>query len=222
MEKNGEQAYSYSDIFVFMGIRQRSIVLFSLGLTALLFFNSCAMKKKGSSGPLYGTVDKSRTSRPGKAPLTDVSGSNRGEYSKNTLDNYAKLLGVDARNLNRSKDLYYFIDNWMGIPHRMGGLDRRGVDCSAFVGMVYQQVFGKDLPRTSRDMADNVKRKYERQLQEGDLVFFSFGGRQVDHVGIYLQNGKFVHVSTKKGVIISNLKDPWYYKYFTRAGSPKV
>lgn len=71
-------------------------------------------------------------------------------------------------------------------------------------------------------MAENIKRKYENQLKEGDLVFFSFGGRQIDHVGVYLHNNKFVHVSTSRGVIISDLKDPWYYRHFTRCGTPKV
>ncbi len=100
-------------------------------------------------------------------------------------------------------------------------MDKRGVDCSGFVTLMYDRIYGKELPRTSRDMADNVKRKYEKQLKEGDLVFFSFGGRNIDHVGIYLHNGKFVHVSTRKGVIISNLNDSWYYKYFKRSGTPK-
>ncbi|HIX54669.1 MAG TPA: C40 family peptidase, partial [Candidatus Sphingobacterium stercoripullorum] len=63
--------------------------------------------------------------------------------------------------------------------------------------------------------------KKERQLSEGDLVFFSFGGRNIDHVGMYLHNGKFVHVSTSKGVIISNLKEQWYHKYFKFGGQIK-
>ena len=142
------------------------------------------------------------------------------EYSGNKLDNYAELLGVKTKDLD-NKSLYLMIDEWMGTPHRMGGMDKRGVDCSGFVTLMYDRIYGKELPRTSRDMADNVKRKYEKQLKEGDLVFFSFGGRNIDHVGIYLHNGKFVHVSTRKGVIISNLNDSWYYKYFKRSGTPK-
>ena len=70
-------------------------------------------------------------------------------------------------------------------------------------------------------MAEDVKRKFEKDLKEGDLVFFDFDGQKFNHVGIYLQNNKFVHASTSKGVIVSDLKDPWYYKYFSRAGSVK-
>ncbi len=170
-------------------------------------FASCGAKKK----TLYGTNHK---------PTVGGSHSAGKKNKSNLTAYYAELLGTDSRSLNA--DLYSFIDDWMGSPHRMGGLTRSGIDCSAFVGMVYNEVYRKDLPRTSRDMAEQIKRKYDDQLKEGDLVFFSFGGRDIDHVGVYLQNGKFVHVSTKQGVVISNLKDVWYYKYLKRCGTPTI
>lgn len=138
--------------------------------------------------------------------------------AKSVVGYYAQLLDSSPKQMNA--DLYAFIDQWMGSPHRMGGLTKSGIDCSAFINLIYQEIYDKSLPRVSRDMAQAVRRKYENKLKEGDLVFFSFGGKSVDHVGLYLHNGKFVHVSTKQGVVISNLKDPWYYKYFTRCGSP--
>jgi lipoprotein Spr len=70
-------------------------------------------------------------------------------------------------------------------------------------------------------MADGIKRKYDNHLVEGDLVFFRFGKKNIDHVGLYLKNNKFVHVSTSKGVIISDLHESWFYKYFVRAGTVK-
>ncbi|WP_118196076.1 C40 family peptidase [Albibacterium indicum] len=138
--------------------------------------------------------------------------------AKNLSEKYADMIGVDVGDIHNI-ELYQYIDQWMGIPHRLGGQDRRGIDCSAFANQLVREVYRKDLPRTAEDMSKIVKRKYENQLKEGDLVFFKFGGRRFDHVGIYLGNSRFVHVSTSKGVIISNLKDPWYYKYFSRAGS---
>ena len=191
-------------------------------LCGVLLLGSCGVRKKSSSNYRYGTLERGKRPSSGKAPVSDASKARSITYSGSKLDNYAELLGVTSRDISKSSDLYLFIDDWMGTPHRTGGLDRNGMDCSAFVGLLYREVFSQDLPRTSRDMADNVKRKYENQLREGDLVFFSFGGRNIDHVGIYLHNGKFVHVSTKKGVIISDLKDTWYYRYFKRAGSPKT
>lgn len=135
-------------------------------------------------------------------------------------ERYASLLNVKEKELGNEK-LYRFIDNWIGVPHRSGGMNKKGVDCSGFTFLLEKEVYEKDLPRTARTMADKVKRKYEQDLQEGDLVFFDFDGQKFSHVGVYLQNNKFVHASTSKGVIISDLKDPWYYKYFSRAGSVK-
>lgn len=191
-------------------------------LCGALLFTSCGARKKSASSNRYGTLERGKKPNAGKAPLSDASKARYTTYSGNKLENYAQLLGVNSRDISKSSDLYSFIDDWMGTPHRTGGLSRDGMDCSAFVGLLYREVYSQNLPRTSRDMADNVKRKYESQLREGDLIFFSFGGRNIDHVGIYLHNGKFVHVSTKKGVIISDLKDTWYYRYFKRAGSPKT
>ncbi len=160
-------------------------------------------------------------SNRGNSIPTDASDMRDRSLSGSKIENYATILGVSARDL-KNKELYSFIDSWMGSPHRMGGTNRSGVDCSGFVGLLYHNVYNKDLPRSSREMGTSVKRKYLKDLKEGDLVFFSFGGRQIDHVGVYLRNSKFVHVSTRKGVIISDIKDSWYHKYFVRSGTPKI
>jgi len=177
-------------------------------MVCIFLFASCGAKKKvqvsSDNGRNLPTEIKSKP--------TKVKG--------NITSYYGEILGVSPKNLNA--ELYSYIDEWMGSPHRLGGQTKDGIDCSAFVGYVYREVFKKNLPRSSRDMAEKVKRKYDDQLEEGDLVFFSFGGGNIDHVGIYLHNGKFVHVSTKQGVVISNLKDTWYYKYLTRCGTPII
>lgn len=138
----------------------------------------------------------------------------------NLLENYAAILGVKSTD-NLNAKLYNYIDEWMGAPHRLGGQTKSGIDCSGFINNIYENVYNKPLLRTSSQMSEQVKRKYENQLIEGDLVFFSFGKHQVDHVGLYLGNNKFVHVSTSKGVMISDLHEPWFYKYFVRAGTVK-
>jgi lipoprotein Spr/probable lipoprotein NlpC len=75
------------------------------------------------------------------------------------------------------------------------------------------------VPRTCALQVNSIKRKYEEELKEGDLVFFDFDGKQYSHVGVYLQNGYIVHAGTRKGVIIVKLHDQGIYKYFSRAGS---
>jgi len=166
--------------------------------------------------------NKKSNSNNTNTSYSDASGS-RGTVLKkknNSLDDFAAVMGVSKGSL-KNKDLYYFIDDWLGAPHKMGGLTKSGIDCSAFIIEVYKNIYSIDLPRTSRDMAESIKRKYTKDLKEGDLVFFSFGKKSIDHVGIYLHNNKFLHVSTKKGVIISDLTDPWYGNFLERCGSFK-
>ncbi|MEO8794194.1 MAG: NlpC/P60 family protein [Daejeonella sp.] len=156
-----------------------------------------------------------------KKIITDSSKfRNRTLKSGSVKERYSAILNVNEREIDNEK-LYRFIDNWMGIPHKMGGTDKSGVDCSGFTNILEREIYNVETARTAREMAGQIKRKYENELKEGDLVFFDFDGQKFSHVGIYLKNNKFVHVSSSKGVIISDLKDPWYYKYFSRAGSVK-
>ena len=115
---------------------------------------------------------------------------------------------------------------WLGVPHRMGGLTKRGVDCSAFVAIVFREVYGKQLSRSSADMLKYDCRKVSRtKLQEGDLVFFRTGGRGKknvpNHVGIYLKNGRFIHTSTSSGVMVSSLSEPYYLRTWLSGGRVK-
>lgn len=106
---------------------------------------------------------------------------------------------------------------WEGTRYRKGGFSSRGVDCSGFTSLTYKEVFGRSLPRSSVEQAQGGQRIARNNLRAGDLVFFKRGvyGK---HVGIYLENGKFIHASTTKGVTISNLSDTyWRSKYWTAA-----
>src|SRR6202012_1425014 len=133
-------------------------------------------------------------------------------------DKYAEMMGVDKSAIQNGR-LYAFIDQWMGTPYKFGGLDKDGVDCSGLTVLLEQQVFGINIPRTTSQQINVIKRKYEEELVEGDLVFFDYDGKKFSHVGVYLQNGYYVHASSSKGVIIVKLHDPYTYKYFSRCGS---
>lgn len=150
--------------------------------------------------------------------LIDVSSARNKSFSGSVKERYASLLNVSEKDIVNEK-LYRFIDDWMGVPNVPGKMDKKGADCSGFTILLQKEIYNRQLPRTARQMAETVKRKYEQELQEGDLVFFDFSGQKFSHVGVYLKNNRFVHVSTSKGVIVSNLKDSWYYKYFSRCGS---
>lgn len=104
---------------------------------------------------------------------------------------------------------------WEGTPHRMGGTNRRGVDCSGLVQAVYQDVFGLPLPRTTADQVHTGEKVSRNQLAPGDLVFFRLSSK-TRHVGIYLSDGEFAHASSSRGVTISHLEQPyWQNRYWT-------
>jgi probable lipoprotein NlpC len=132
-------------------------------------------------------------------------------------EKYAQILGVDQSQIQNGR-LYAFIDQWMGTPYKFGGQDHDGIDCSGLSQLLEQEVYAINLPRTTSQQVLVIKRKFEEELQEGDLVFFDYDGRKFGHVGIYLQNGYYVHAGSK-GVAIVKLRDPYMYKYFTRCGS---
>lgn len=141
--------------------------------------------------------------------------------SPKNVNDIAILLEVNEKSL-KNKDLYQFIINWYGTPYKFGGNTKNGIDCSGFTNILYNEIYKIQLPRVSKDIALNINRKYSTQLNEGDLVFFSIGNSgTINHVGVYLQNNKFVHASSSKGVIISNLNENYYSKYLVKCGSYK-
>lgn len=114
---------------------------------------------------------------------------------------------------------------WLGVRHRLGGSTKKGVDCSGFVAIVYREIYGKQLARSSADMLKyNCKKVSRAKLQEGDLVFFRTGSGKKkipNHVGIYLKNGKFIHTSTSNGVRVSSLSEPYYVRTWLTGGRVK-
>jgi cell wall-associated NlpC family hydrolase len=132
---------------------------------------------------------------------------------------YAHLLNTNADQL-QNKALFESIDEWYGTRYRMGGTTKKGIDCSAFVCAVYLSAFGVTLPRTAKDQYHFTRRIPRTELKEGDLIFFNTRGG-VSHVGIYLQNNKFVHASTAYGVTVSDMFEPYYLQHFIGAGRMK-
>lgn len=115
--------------------------------------------------------------------------------------------------------LYEFITEWYGAPYKYGGSSKKGTDCSAFVNSLYQKVYHKTLERKAQDIfSKQCKKINKNEVQEGDLVFFKIDHKEITHVGVYLRHNKFVHASTKKGVVISDLNESYFQKYFYAFG----
>lgn len=132
------------------------------------------------------------------------------------LEKYAKYLGEQPA--ANHTEIYKFIDIWWGVPHRLGGDTQKGVDCSGFVVQFYSQIYGKQVARTTQGLHADARALPLRKLKTGDLVFFELSSAEkITHVGIYLQNGRFAHASTSKGVRIDHIEGV-YYQYKKKHG----
>ena len=107
---------------------------------------------------------------------------------------------------------------WAGTPYAIGGKSRHGVDCSGFVQLTFKDRFDISLPRMTKDQAEYGHFINKKDIQTGDLVFFKTGlGPNGYHVGIYVKEDKFLHASTKGGVIYSSLESPYWKKAYWQA-----
>lgn len=149
---------------------------------------------------------------------TEITAENCSELPDELLQKYSTMLGLVPKAMSNYL-LYQFIDEWYGVKYSYGGEDKSGIDCSAFVQKLYEQVFGTELVRTSREQFHSCKMIWDiDNLIEGDLVFFKTRGKRISHVGIYLANNFFVHASSSSGVMISNLTDSYWSKRYAGAG----
>lgn len=100
----------------------------------------------------------------------------------------------------------------VGTPYRYGGnTPEGGFDCSGLVGFVYREAAGLSLPRTTDGIAEVKAPRLERErLTPGDLVFFGQRGR-VNHVGIYVGEGRFVHAPNRGGTVRLDALDGHYW-----------
>lgn len=112
--------------------------------------------------------------------------------------------------------LYQHYRLWKGTPYRMGGLTTRGIDCSGFVLITFKALLDARLPRTVDEQATFGRGIVPDELRSGDLVFFRIGAA-MRHVGIYLDHGRFMHASTRRGVTISALADGYWRTRFWQA-----
>ncbi len=105
---------------------------------------------------------------------------------------------------------------WSGTPYQLGGMSRKGIDCSGFVAISYRSLFKVSLPRETKYQAKLGRFIPRQALQSGDLVFFKTG-RSLRHVGIYLGGQAFLHASTSRGVMISRLDNPYWNRHYWKA-----
>ena len=112
--------------------------------------------------------------------------------------------------------LYAQYSEWKAVKYRGGGLSKAGVDCSGFVYLTFDSRFDIKLPRSTDTQVNAGKTIAASELTPGDLVFFKTG-INTRHVGIYLEDRKFLHASTERGVMISSLDDHYWSRKYWRS-----
>lgn len=130
---------------------------------------------------------------------------------------FSQIMGV-ALSATSNLKLYQFVYDWIGTPYRLGGGTKRGIDCSGFAYQLYNKVFNTMIGSNSRNIFSMVNPVNKDELKEGDLVFFKIGSRSITHVGVYMGNNKFAHASSSKGVMISDLDESYWRRYYYKGG----
>ena len=137
----------------------------------------------------------SQPNYPAQSPYSGVSTSRHADHGAM----------VDA--------LYDYYHQWRGVPYRYGGVDRNGIDCSAFVARTMSELESLNLPRTTSAQAQLGQPISHGDLSPGDLVFFKTGYSS-RHVGIYVGAGRFMHASTSQGVTMSRLDNIYWRSHY--------
>lgn len=113
------------------------------------------------------------------------------------------------------------MEAYIGIPYRSGGESFRGMDCSGFSRTLYANLFGISLPHNSAEQFEFSKLHTvdEDNLKIGDLLFFS-RRKHINHVGVYLGEGNFIHATNGSGITVSSLNDTLWKSQIVAAKRP--
>ena len=154
------------------------------------------------------------------APKQTPSATEKFASDKLISDNLFALSSVRRKGDGVYERMLRTASTQIGTPYRSGGCDpNTGFDCSGFTTWVFNR-YGIHLPRSSREQYQMGTMVAKNSLRKGDLVFFR-SKRGVNHVGIYLENGKFIHSATYgKNVTISHLEEDYWRTHY--AGGRRV
>ena len=140
------------------------------------------------------------------------------EEENESIDIALTALSESKADTQQQKILLDTAFSYLGTPYRHGGITRKGMDCSGFVSTAFKSI-EIPLSRSSQEMATQGKKIKLSNIQVGDLLFFkTLRKNRISHVGLVVDvdggEVKFIHASSKRGVVISSLSDAYYKKAF--------
>ena len=147
------------------------------------------------------------------------SSSNSNANSSNSAAEPEDNSGSNPAPSAAASNIVAYAKQFMGTPYVYGGNGPNAFDCSGFVKYVFANA-GIGLSRTATAQSGDGVAVSRSNLQTGDLIFFdtiSGNSKPIDHVGIYIGDGQFIHCSTSKGVTISDLSSGYYSRNYTCA-----
>lgn len=140
--------------------------------------------------------------------------------SYETTDIALTALSKSKADTKQQKVLLDTAFSYLGTPYRHGGVTRNGMDCSGFVSTTFKSI-SVPLSRSSQEMATQGTKIDLEDVKVGDLLFFRTTRKsRISHVGMVVDidgDIKFIHSSSKRGVVISSLSDEYYKKTFRMA-----
>jgi cell wall-associated NlpC family hydrolase len=182
--------------------------------------------KKAEAERLEQLARDKEAERQRQAAANAAANSNKSNSSKNSSSSNSGSSNSSSSNSSSSNNsaagsgsgstIANYALNFVGNPYVWGGTSlTNGADCSGFVQSVYAH-FGYSIPRTSRDQASSAGYEVSiNNVQPGDLIFYTNSSGTINHVAMYIGNGKVVNASTARtGIKVSsyNYRSPYKVK----------
>jgi cell wall-associated NlpC family hydrolase len=178
-------------------------------------------EKTTSTKPLSTDTSKDIKKNNSSATYHRPTNLNQEGYERYIISHYSELMKTPTTYVKNNLELYKFIDMWYGTPYCYGGSTQNGIDCSAFAKTLYNDVYHFTLTRDGGSQFNECDPIERENLEEGDLIFFKIRSRSISHVAVYLGNNKFVHASSGKGVMISDLNESYWNRFYYKGGRLK-
>ncbi|SMO93113.1 NlpC/P60 family protein [Gracilimonas mengyeensis] len=172
---------------------RKRVIIFAGIILGGIFLSACGTVKRGTVEESAAETEETAPAKPSRAAAVSET------TEQSQVRDFLELAYKD----------------WKGVPYLLGGSGYQGIDCSAFMQVIFEDYLLKKIPRTTKEQLDVGTPVSKSQLKAGDMVFFKTG-RRTFHVGVMMDEQLFLHASTTSGVTTSDLSHKfWEETYLT-------